>query len=145
MSENTKKKLIITENQYDTILTYLAENHKQLINENQRELILGSAYIISKAMGKSLSSFNDVVANKAISKPNIMSLIKKTFEDETKLKSLSDEFENIGMADPMASLSNNAHKVVDTYNELSQANGFDDYLDVDVINLLKGLIPKSKS
>jgi hypothetical protein len=142
------KKLRITERQYKAILDHSSStriDESQLLNEGSKELILGAAIIIAMAIGKDLSNYNKVVANRAVSDPSIMGKIKTTFEDETSLKELTDEFTNVGMKNPSVLLAKNAQAVVDEYNRIARSKGMSHELDVDAINNLKALNPPKKS
>jgi hypothetical protein len=139
MNENIKKKLIITESQYNRVLTTLSNKKPLVLTEGRKEVILGISNILMMSLGKSLSNYNKIIGDKLMANKEAMTSIKTVFEDADKLNELLGELEEVGMKNPELRLSSNAQKIVDTYNKVATDNNLDLHMDVDVINNLKDL------
>jgi len=143
-------KLKISESQYNTILlreqesrlkdfrATLIENQgldKELLEEGWKEVVLGVAMML----GVGLTGQNKIQAQDAVKNATTMAQIKATLEDENKLGELVDALKTKGMKDPETKLADNAKKVMDTYNKISDDEGLKYKVDVKTVHSLQNL------
>lgn len=150
-------KLKINERQYNAIINSGAESRlnnitdilvdkpiqdKVVVEEGFKEFILGAALVLSQAMGGKVlaqTGHNKAVADKAVESKEIMAQLKATLEDENKTKELADSFKELGLKNPDTLLANNAEKVIDAFNKISQDNNLKYRLDTKAVTNLKAL------
>lgn len=158
----TMAKLIISEAQYNTILknglnvrlnditdsqTTITSKDNEVIEEGYKEFILGAAMVLSQALGGKVlaqTGHNKDIADKAVKNEKIMSQIKTTLEDENKTKELADAFKEMGLKNPDLLLADNAEKVKDAFNEISQNSKLNYKLDTKAVTNLQALNTKIK-
>lgn len=139
----------INEQQYKAILRHFKTtksnivNESSLIKESTKEVLLATTTLLNRVMGKSMSNYNKIIADKAISNPDIMKQVQATFENELKLKEMVDNLNNMGVENSDNLLSTNAYKIVDEFNKITRDMGFSMSSNV-AANLIE-LGPKKKS
>jgi hypothetical protein len=138
----------ISEQQYKAILSHFKAhsskmmNESNLIKESTKEVLLATTTILNNILGKKMSNYNKIIADKAISNPEVMKQVKTTFEDEFKLKEAVDNLSEMGIADVDNLLSTNAYKIVDEFNRITRSMGLNMSSNV-AANLLE-LVPQKK-
>lgn len=128
-------KIKITQKQYDTILLHEQMVRGVLLTEGTKELVLSIALLA----GLKLTGQNEYIANNAIKDSKNLSLIKKTLEDENKIKELVDSMDEKGMKNASDTLSKNADKIVKKFNEISDEKKMGIKLDFLSLGHLKSL------
>ena len=146
----TMAKIKITQKQYDTILlreqesrlsvyrpiiTETLDPSAELLEEGWREVVLGVAMML----GVGLTGQNKLIAQDAVKNAQTMSQIKSTLEDSTKIGELVDLLKEKGMKDPEGKLVQNAEKVVDEFNKISDNNDLKYKVDVKAVNNIQAL------
>lgn len=138
----------INEQQYKAILSHLKAlssevvNESQLIKESPKEVLLATTTIINNVMGKKMTNYNKVIADKAVSNPEIMKQVKASFEDELKLRGIVDSLSDMGIENAERVLSDNSYKIVDEYNKLTSGMGLN--MSSSIAANLNDLGPKKK-
>lgn len=128
--------LKITKSQYDAIVLFEQKNRNILLNENAKDLALTIALL----SGIKLTGQNEYTVNNLIKSKKNMTMVKNTLEDEDKIKELVDALSEKGMKNPEKSLSKNASKIVQKFNEISDEENLGIKLDFLTSNNLKNLI-----
>lgn len=141
----------ITSKQYNAILlreqesrlecniTSLKESFNkdtELLEEGLKEVLLG----VAKLLDVKLSGVNKVAAENALKDELVISEIKDILEDGNKIKELSKTFAEKGMKEPDLKLANNAKKIIDNFNKLSENKKLNDKALANIESLSKELV-----
>jgi len=114
-------KLIITENQYKSILLF----------ENSDDILLG----LAKVMDIKLTGQNENIANNAVKSKSTMGAIKNALEDSEKIKEFIESLTNKGMDDASNKLLYKTDIIADNFNRYSKENNLGYSLDMlDIAN-----------
>lgn len=128
--------LKIRKSQFDKILLYEERKRNMFLTENAKNLALTIALL----SGVKLTGQNEYTVNNLIKDKKNMLMVKDTLEDENKVQELVDALNEKGMKDPEGSLSKNADKIVNKFNEISKKENLGLELDFLTITNLKNLI-----
>jgi hypothetical protein len=112
------KKIKITKKQYETILEHEKDN-RSLLKENN--MLLG----LSLLAGIKLTGQNEFLAKNSLSDGKFLNQIKDTLESDDKIKELVDQLKEKGMKNPENTLSTNAQKIIDSFNQYSKEEKLD--------------------
>jgi hypothetical protein len=149
------KKIKITREQYDNLLlaeqkrlsnssndllTESINNNSELLEEGWKEIVLGIAML----MGLNLTGQNNKTAEKALSDANIIKQIETTLEDKSETEELVNLMKEKGMKDPSLKLAQNADKIINNFNKLSDKEKINAKLSVAIASNLKSLDSKIK-
>lgn len=143
-------KLKITQKQYNSLLlneqktrldaseTIIIEElneNIQVLEEGWKEVVLGVAMML----GIGLTGQNKIQAQNAVKNQATMDQIKATLEDSAKTKELVELLKEKGMKDPETKLSQNAEKVIDTFNKIAKNEKMSPRLDIKTVNTIQAL------
>lgn len=128
--------LKIRKSQFDKILLYEERKRNMFLTENAKNLALTIALL----SGVKLTGQNEYTVNNLIKDKKNMLMVKDTLEDENKVQELVDALNEKGMKNPEGSLSKNADKIVNKFNEISKKENLGLELDFLTITNLKNLI-----
>ena len=117
------------------VINETLELDPEVLEEGWKEVVLGVAMLLNLG----LSGQNKAMAQDAVKNVKTMSQIKATLEDADKTKELVDLLKQKGMKDPAKTLSTNAEKVVDKYNEIAKDNNLKYHVDVKTVHTLQAL------
>jgi hypothetical protein len=103
----------------DSMINEITIHNTDLIKEGFKDVVLGIATIL----GVKLTGQNKIVGDEAVKNEDIMTQIKTTLEDESKLDELVDALTAKGMKNPENKLGLSPETLVYDYNKIAKENG----------------------
>lgn len=127
-------KIKITQQQYDKILLHEQTSRLALLKEAKEEETLSHEDLdvvltIGKLIGLKLTGKNLHDVETAIKKPEVLTKVKDTLENEEKLNTLIDNLVSKGMKDAKDVLIKHTDRLVDRYNKAAEEAGLQSKLD----------------